>query len=221
MNLILNYPEFGNLKLYDLKKILNINKVIKNFNTLQGEPYINQDYRKIIKYKYENKKFIIEPLIKSINYDTHRQNVNKSNEFNNILDVFSSISHLPDNETILLQTERITTSNPLHNFRHWSKSNLKKISFMCISKHKVLGGVLELKNKNDKIAYIDLIPGDMVVFEPRDIEYRISPITYYSNKLVSDYDILKKYSIVEDKIGYNDLLLLAYPTFPSYPIISL
>jgi len=216
MALVSSHSTFGNLKVYDVRSVVNVHHLKPDFNSLKTDKYISEGYRKkhIIRLKYENKKYVklpLQPLVQSSRVNPTHGNIEREypeivpshpETYRRILNMFVKAGRVPDGGTILMQTQRVICNDMLvgqPSVEGWHRDGVESIGILCVDRHNIKGGVNEFMNSNQKVIQKELSPGYFAVFDDRCVKHRVTPIMPFDTSF--------------DHHGYRDVVLLAYPAY--------
>jgi len=218
MSLISYHSNYGNLKMYDTRSVINVHNLKPDFNRLKTDPYVSEGFRKkhLIRLQYENNKFIKlphAPLFQGSEINPTHGNIHREypelkpshiETYRRILTMFVKAGRVPDGGTLLLQAQRIICSHDLigqPSVEGWHRDGVEKIGILCVDRYNIKGGVNEFMNSQDKILQKELSPGFLAIFDDRCVKHRVTPI--------------EPLDISFDFHGYRDVILLAYPASSS------
>jgi hypothetical protein len=217
MTLVYHNKSFGNLRIYDIDKYINVNKLVPTFDKLKIDPYVKEGFRRkhITRYNSRTLKPSEEQTIlyqsKTVN-PTHGDIERVYPKFitdekkivEDILQNFKRMAHVPYGEEILFQAQRITCTEKLEGLpsvEDWHRDGVKTIGIICVSRHNIKGGINEFKVPNTKIIIEKLLlPGYFAVFDDTEVMHRVTPINPEDKK----------------REGYRDVILVAYPSKSMY-----
>jgi len=196
MHTLIHNKYIGNLKLINIISRINLNHIKPSFEKLD------------INYKYLIKKQILW-IRKNENNLYEKGNI-QQNEDNNkyplinidnkliikLLDIFTEESNTRNNKNILLQFNRITSTQlyqPYYNYNYNMNEGIDKQAIICVNRYNIYGGISELKNKYNKKIKLELSPGYMIIYDNDNIEYKETEMI--CGEL--------------DTIGYKDIILIS------------
>jgi hypothetical protein len=199
----------GNLRVYDVSKKVNIEKVKVDYPYLTQDPYVKEGFRKkhIVRFNYKQPNIFIykknEPLYQSSNINPTHGNLMRiyPDYIPPFLVAFTiHIANIPDNQSILVQAQRITCEpdqKGLPSVEGWHRDGVTRIGILCVDRNNINGGVSEFRMNEApaNILEIQLLPGHFAVFDDDTIMHRVSPITPKDEKTQ----------------GYRDVMLFAFP----------
>ena len=208
MALILSYPNFGNLKIYDAKAVANLKRISYDFQNLKIDPYVKEGFRRkhIARFNYNGETYIQKQnsaLFQSSRINPTHGNIQRvypdfvpsdESDVFSLLQFFSKITDMPLGQNILLQAQRITCEQGkegLPSVENWHRDGVQKIGILCIDRYNIEGGINEFR-KDDDVLSIMMMPGHFVTFQDEDIMHRVTPI-------------------LSQTYGYRDVMLFAYP----------
>lgn len=206
MSMILSYPKFGNLRIYDLNN--KTKGLSDDFKNLTVDPYVKEGYRRkhISRFRFDGKSYIEKEnaaLFQSSLINPTHGNITRvypsyiPSQKENLLDVlrfFTEATDMPPNQNILVQAQRITCERGkagLPSVENWHRDGVTKIGILCVDRNNINGGTNEFRQGEDVLS-IMMMPGQIAVFQDADIMHRVTPIT-------------------SDSYGYRDVMLFAYP----------
>lgn len=207
--IISKYPRFG-MYVGDVRKLINIPSLKKDFENLGTDKYVKEGYRKkhIVRYKHTADGFVKEqhrPLFQSgyvnpTHGDIHREYPEYVSEHTNtLLTVFTNMAKVPIDNIILLQAQRIICTKDLiglPSVENWHRDGVEKVGIICVDRCNIEGGVNQFRSMQDPTDILSetLFPGFMVVFDDHKLYHRVTPIKPKD----------------QTQIGYRDVLLMSY-----------
>lgn len=220
MALIAHHKRFGNLKVLDIRTLVNVHQLKPDFNMLTTDRYIKDGYRKkhISRFRIKETDYVLmkhEPLFQTSktnpihgNIERHypRIHCNHPASLRRILDIFKENANLQDGDTILVQFQRIICNDNLvglPSVEGYHPDGVNHIGLVCVDRDNIKGGLNEFCNANniDDDMKLELSPGYMVVFEDKDVYHRVTPIVPLNCGDVYG--------------GHRDVILLGTPAFES------
>lgn len=218
MSLITHKTSHGNLKLIDLRRDVNISRLRPDFNRLSVDPYVKEGYRRkhilrIKRTEHGYQKMPLAPLYQSVDVNPTHGNIHRQykeyipvdpSTLKLVVDQFIKHGNVPVNSVILLQAQRITCSvygDGLPSVENWHRDGVNRIGIVCIDRYKVKGGINEFRLNTDyaDMVHLELLPGQMVVFDDDMVQHRVTPISFLPDADENDLDI-----------GHRDVLLMAF-----------
>lgn len=218
MSLVTFHAQHG-LKLYDVRSVINTSMYKPDFNRLTVDPYVKEGYRRkhLVRYKYHGSDSGIKtyselphaPLFQSSSINpTHgglQRHYPKLTSYDprlvkNMLDLFVSAAKVPEQESILLQYQRVTTSTFIKgqpSVEGYHRDGVERIGIICMDRENIIGGVNEFRLNTDhsNVVRMELSRGYMVIIDDNIVQHRVTEI-----EPVHEY--------VE---AYRDVILIAYP----------
>ncbi len=139
----------GNIRVYDISRKINVNKLKPDFDRLKRMP----------------------PL--------HIDREADSEELGKLVDFFISKTHIRESAHLLIHAQRITChpyeeGHP--KVRGWHRDGVTAIGVACINRHNIEGGVSEFRDKTGNVTRVLLQPGNLIIFDDTTVMHRVTPI---------------------------------------------
>lgn len=174
----------GNLRVYDITRKLNINKLKPDFDRLTLDVCVKEELRK--------------KNIKHMPLNIDRVHPGDPEEMGKLIQFFISKAPIRESARLHIQAQRITC-HPYQEghpaVKGWHRDGVTAIGVACINRHNIEGGVSEFRDKTGNVTRVLLQPGNIIIFDDTTVMHRVTPI-----------HILDK----NKPHGHRDVILMSY-----------
>ena len=186
---------------------IDIDSLKKTFNELSCDPYVKQGfrYKNIVRVIHIDGDIIETehgPLYQSgaIN-PTHGDlfriypKLVITDSINKIIKYFIQESHIKDGEEILVQAQRITTSQTMQGqpaVEGFHRDGVKILAVFCVARENIEGGISQFKMSKNNTIYSEMLlkPGHMVIADDTRNFHYATPIVQIDNMKPAYRDVI-------------------------------
>lgn len=179
----------------------------KTFNELSCDPYVKEGfrYKNIIRVIHRNGDIIETehgPLYQSgVINPTHGDLIRMypklvmTDSIKKIIKYFIQESRIKDGEEILVQAQRITTSQEIQGqpaIEGFHRDGVNILGVFCVARENIEGGINQFKMSNTNTIYSEMLlkPGHMVVVDDTRNFHYATPIVQIDNMKPSYRDVI-------------------------------
>jgi hypothetical protein len=200
MVMLSSHKDMGALRIYDVRRYVNLTKLIpaferlvcprpsckSNTSTLRARQEVAQYERLIECGEY----VIVAPDNQAI----YPSDFDALRTLQRCVEIFAECADAPDKARVLLQMQRTVAlprkDQPWHDDWHRRGGGVSKLGVICVTRNNVVGGMNEFRNQDGQFLARELSPGFMAIFRDDAVVHRVAEVVSEDDHHPGERDVL-------------------------------